>query len=272
MMNHDSYLEVLTAIRSRPESVLLALDFDGTLSSIVPNPTEAFADPAAIDALARLGPRLGTIAIITGRSVQAVLDLARLQGRRGFENLVILGHYGAERFDLESGLVELHAPPAGLDQLVLAVEELLARSALPGVTLERKLRSAVVHTRNSEDPAEAFSRLGPEVEAIAERFDLSAEPGRFVWEIRDSSIDKGKALAALMSEKACETVIYAGDDLGDLPAFEVVEEFRRGSRHGVLVCSASAEQDALEARADVVVDGPLGIAIWLTELATDIGA
>ena len=36
---------------------------------------------------------------------------------------------------------------------------------------------------------------------------------------------------------------------------------------GLLICSASTEEDALAELADVIVDGPTGLATWLNELA-----
>lgn len=36
---------------------------------------------------------------------------------------------------------------------------------------------------------------------------------------------------------------------------------------GMLICSASTEEDALSELADVIVDGPSGLAEWLNELA-----
>ena len=39
---------------------------------------------------------------------------------------------------------------------------------------------------------------------------------------------------------------------------------------GLLICSASTEQDALVARADTVLDGPDAVALWLTELADEL--
>jgi trehalose 6-phosphate phosphatase len=40
----------------------------------------------------------------------------------------------------------------------------------------------------------------------------------------------------------------------------------------VLICSASQEEDALTTISDVIVDGPAGIAGWLTDLADTIEA
>jgi trehalose 6-phosphate phosphatase len=62
-------------------------------------------------------------------------------------------------------------------------------------------------------------------------------------------------------------VLFAGDDLGDLPAYDAVDALRRGGVPGVLVCSASDEGPvALRERADLVVDGPPGVVALLTTL------
>ncbi|MFQ6198729.1 trehalose-phosphatase, partial [Streptomyces sp. NPDC000405] len=57
----------LAALLARPERAVVALDFDGTLAPIVPDPERARAHPGAVPALARLAPRLGSVAVVTGR-------------------------------------------------------------------------------------------------------------------------------------------------------------------------------------------------------------
>ena len=58
-----------------------------------------------------------------------------------------------------------------------------------------------------------------------------------------------------------------GDDLGDLPAFDAVDELRDAGIPGVLVCSSSDEgPEQLRRRADVVVDGPQGVVALLRTL------
>lgn len=104
---------------------------------------------------------------------------------------------------------------------------------------------------------------------MAERHGLHLEPGKNVLEIRPRGIDKGVALRAIVAELGVRQVIFAGDDLGDLPAFTAVEELRHDGIGGLLICSASSEQDALVARADVVLDGPDAVADWLEALADE---
>jgi trehalose 6-phosphate phosphatase len=66
--------------------------------------------------------------------------------------------------------------------------------------------------------------------------------------------------------------VFVGDDLGDVEAFKAVQELRSEDFPGLLVCSASEEQNALADLADVVVDGPAGVLAVLRELGADIEA
>jgi trehalose 6-phosphate phosphatase len=85
----------LAAILAEPSQALIALDFDGTLSPIVSRPEEARAHPAAGAALRRVAPLVGTLAVITGRPAA---DAAELGGFAKVPGLIVLGHYGLERW------------------------------------------------------------------------------------------------------------------------------------------------------------------------------
>jgi trehalose 6-phosphate phosphatase len=79
-------------------------------------------------------------------------------------------------------------------------------------------------------------------------------------------------LRTIVDESAARQVVFAGDDLGDLPAFRAVRELATQGVAGLLVCSASNEEDALTELSDVIVDGPGGLAVWLNKLADRLGA
>jgi trehalose 6-phosphate phosphatase len=98
------------------------------------------------------------------------------------------------------------------------------------------------------------------------------EPGRQVVELRAHQSDKGEVLERLVEEVAARHVVFAGDDLGDLPAFDAVDRLRAGGLTGLLICSASDEQDVLVARSDLVLDGPDAVAVWLGGLADALEA
>ena len=70
---------------------------------------------------------------------------------------------------------------------------------------------------------------------------------------------QGHAVRAFVAEQEATGVIFAGDDLGDVVAFEAVRALRADGLPGLVVCSASHEQPDLVDLADVVVDGPAGM-------------
>ena len=259
--------EAVQAVLAHPDRAMLALDFDGTLAQIVDDPALARVDPAALAALSRLGSLLGSIVVITGRPVRTVVDLGGFRAVEGLQSMTVLGQYGVERWDADEDRYELPPAPAGIAQVNQELPSLLAGLGLDGARVEDKGRAVAVHTRGLADPAAAFDRLAKPIRELAIRCGLMVEPGKNVWEIRAPGIDKGDAMRAILAEKAARTVIFAGDDLGDLPAFEAVEQLRTEGVPGLLICSASHEEDALTERADLVLDGPAGVAAWLHQLA-----
>jgi trehalose 6-phosphate phosphatase len=88
-----------------------------------------------------------------------------------------------------------------------------------------------------------------------------------VLELRPPGTDKGTALRELAGERAARSVLFCGDDLGDLTAFAAIRGLRADGIPGCAVASESAETPAVAAAADVVVDGPPGIAAFLAALA-----
>jgi len=258
----------LAALVDQPRRALLAFDFDGVLSPIVPDPEQAYADPRTVAALERLAPKVAAIAVITGRPVAVAQRLGGFTGRPEFAGLVVFGQYGRERWDARTG--ETIAPP--LDEGVLA-----ARTELPALLagidggptawVEDKGAAVAVHTRRSTDPAGLFERLREPVASLAARHGLTVEPGRFVLELRPPGVDKGHALRTYAAEVDAAAVAYTGDDLGDLPAFAAVDALRDNGLAGLKVCSGSAEVAALAERADLVVAGPSGVADFLEALA-----
>ena len=80
-------------------------------------------------------------------------------------------------------------------------------------------------------------------------------------------MDKGTALTSLAGERAARSVLFCGDDLGDLPAFAAVRSLRADGVPGCAVASASAESPQVAAAADLVVPGPDGIVALLAAIA-----
>ena len=256
---------LLDEVVADPSGTLLALDFDGTLAHVVDDPTTAFAQAHAVDALARLGPLIGQIAIITGRPVRQALELGGFADRTGLATLIISGQYGAERWDASTGETHEPEPPPEVRRVADRLPGWLAEHGVDHVRVEDKGLAVAVHTRGLEEGL-LDGLAGPLAELAAEH-DLSVEPGRQVIELRSHGTDKGVVLERLVEEVGARHVVFAGDDLGDLPAFDAVDRLRTRGLSGLLICSASDEQDALVARSDLVLDGPDAVAVWLEGLA-----
>jgi trehalose 6-phosphate phosphatase len=253
----------LDALLADPRHALIAADFDGTLSPIVARPDDARAYPGAVPALTALAGVVGTVAVITGRPAAGAVALGGLADVPG---LVVLGHYGWQRW--QDGRLADEPPPPAVQAAREALPGLLRAARAPdGTRVEDKAHAVAVHTRGAADPEGALSRLRGPLGELAGRLGLAAEPGRLVIELRPPGVDKGAALTGLAGERAARSVMFCGDDLGDLAAFAAVRALRAGGVPGCAVASASPESPQVAEAADLVVDGPDGVVDLLTELA-----
>ncbi|HEY9329504.1 MULTISPECIES: trehalose-phosphatase [Streptomyces] len=263
--------EGLAALLARPDRAVIALDFDGTLADIVPDPEQARAHPGAVEALAALAPKVASIAVITGRPAGVAVRYGGFAGVAGLDRLVVLGHYGAERWDAVSGTVHAPAPHPGVAAVRAELPGVLDRfDSWHGTWIEEKGQALAVHTRRAADPQAAFEALRGPLGELAARHGLIVEPGRLVLELRPSGMDKGVALTQYVHETGAGSVLYAGDDLGDLAAYAAVDKLRTEGPEGtpgLLICSGSAEVPELAERADLSLPGPGAVVAFLSALA-----
>jgi trehalose 6-phosphate phosphatase len=256
----------IAAIRREPARALIATDFDGTLAPIVADPREARAHPGAVAALRELAGVVGTLAVITGRPAAEAVELGGFEAVPG---LIVLGHYGLERW--EDGALTGPGDLPGVEAARERLPGVLAGAGAPeGLWVEDKGSALAVHTRRAADPVGALAAVKGALAGLAADVGLVVEPGRLVIELRPPGMDKGAALTALVAERKAGPVLFAGDDLGDLAAFAAVRALRGEGHPGVTVCSASGEVSELAAEADLVVDGPGGVAALLSWLARSL--
>jgi trehalose 6-phosphate phosphatase len=262
------------ALAEAAASVVVGLDFDGTLAPIVDDPDSARIHPDAAEVLLELSSVVRAVAVVTGRPARKVLalggldDVGREIGESGRE-LFVFGQYGFERWTSTQRRVVSPRPPQGLSGFLRELPRLLRDADAPDAYVEDKGLAIAVHTRRLDDPAGAFERLEPRLRDLAARYDLVLEPGRNVIEVRSPGSDKGAVVRDLARETGAGGFLFAGDDLGDVEAFEAVTELREQGLPTLLVCSASDEVSVLVDRADVVVHGPDGVLELLRRLTAD---
>ena len=237
----------------------LVLDFDGTLTEIVDDPATSALSKDVAGVLPRIAQRLAVVAIVSGRPARFLADRAGLAGVK------LLGLYGTEEWRDGNAVPR----PEMLDWQA-AVDDASDRFALaiaghPGVVLEDKGLTVALHWRNAPDRDAAGAFVDQVAAEVAAETGLAQEPGKFVAELRPPvDWDKGSAVAALVDEHALDTVVYVGDDRGDLPALAAAQ-----AAGGVAVVVDHGAETTAEVRAagDVVLDGPPAVGAWLTELA-----
>jgi trehalose 6-phosphate phosphatase len=204
--------ELLDAVRrvASTEHLLVAMDFDGTISPIVDHAEDARPLPrsaAAFAALATL-PRT-TTALISGRALASLRAVASPP-----PETLLIGSHGAEAW-LGPGSPELQLDADQLQRLadVRAVLQEIVEQA-PGTLLEEKPAGVVLHTRLADDD------VAEDAEAAA-RETLEGLPGVFLKNgkrVLETSVvhaSKGEGVTFLRQATGATALVFAGDDVTD---------------------------------------------------------
>lgn len=226
--------ELLTAaldrIADRPP-LLIALDFDGTLAPLQDDPEQSRMSEVAARALATLAghPDRVRVALVSGR---ALADLHRLA--QPPVGTVLIGSHGAERAQVAAHGLDRQDIRLTDDQADRLTElgsrmQAVARGR-DGVWVETKPAAVVVHTRLAEEPVRAEAES--EALAIGDELGSAVLHGKNVVEVSVLTADKGAAVTALRAELGAGAVLYAGDDVTDEHALEVLTEDDLGVKVG----------------------------------------
>lgn len=247
----------LDALIEHPARTALLMDFDGTLAAIVDRPNDAAPMPGVESLLHRLVERFGVVGIVSGRPVAFLREVLPIDG------LAFVGQYGMERWDGSQVVVDQRT--ATYHALIAEVAD-RAAAKFPEVLVERKGEVAVtLHFREHPD-LEDHVRLWADV--TASEMGLIPYPTRMAVELRPPiRVDKGEAAAVLVD--GMEAAMFAGDDHGDIAAFDALDALRiEGQLARVVRVAANSVEAPFElvTRADVVVDGPAGVVEFLTQL------
>lgn len=240
-----------------PQRAAVITDFDGTLAPIVDDPAESHALTGTREVLDRLSEDYGCVAVVSGRPLRFLHErlacgpLVKLRGIYGLES----SKEGEPREDTEAEVWR---------DVVAAVAATADAEAPAGVGIERKGLSVTIHYRTAPDAALWADDWSA---AQADATGLLRHPGRMSWElIPPVPVDKGTTVLDLGS--GYDAVCFIGDDRGDLPAFEALDELARRGAYALKVVVESPEVPGeLLHDADVSVGGPAGALELLERLA-----
>lgn len=214
----DHWKDIQQKIGER--EVALFIDFDGTLSEIVADPTRAEASPSILAILKECALSL-KLAIISGR------DRADVKQRINLENIFYAGCHGfdisgpgAFHFIVDEALAiipDIHSARQNLQEL---------QNDFPGMVIEDKRFFIAVHYRGVDQRDQSI--LTDKVREVAKTFStLGIREGKKVIEIAPKlDWDKGSAirkLSTILEINPEQTLsIYLGDDLTDEDAFREI--------------------------------------------------
>ena len=252
-------------LAARAGQVALCLDFDGTLSPIVPDPEAARPLEGVVELLGPLAERFAAVALVSGRPAGFLAEHAAAPGVR------YLGLYGLE--EIRDGRVRVDPRLEAGRPAVQAVRRDLADHPAvrdSGAFLEDKRYAVAVHIRRVADPGRWAGPISEAAREVADRHGLEVVPGKLVWELRPPvPSDKGDAVRQVVASSGARSVVVAGDDLGDLSAFAAAQLAAEGG-DALRVAVASAEApERLLAEADLVVDGPPGLRDFLRRMVDE---
>jgi trehalose 6-phosphate phosphatase len=243
--------EVAAEIAARAPRAGVFLDLDGTLAPIVARPELTRLLPEVRPTLARIVRRLDVVAVISGRPSGQVRDLVDVTG------VAIVGTHGLE---------DEEAMPADV------FEEIEAAAAAVGAWVEPKGAAAAVHFRGLDDPETAEAASAERLAMVAASHHLEILPGKRIVELTPAGRSrKGGAVERIAREHRLEGVLFAGDDVGDLDAFAALGRLRTDGQWTCGVAARGPETPPeVEAAADLIVDGPRGVAALLASVADQL--
>jgi trehalose 6-phosphate phosphatase len=197
---------------ARTPRLLVALDFDGTVSPHVADPMAARALPAAVAAVNRLAELPETfVAYASGRSLH---DLREITEHEDGSPILLAASHGAQFWFPDTGEeTDLSSEPADHAEVVSELRALIAD--LDGVVHEPKTFGFGVHTRTAAPGQEEIAFLRVEKWAAERIPTWRRRTGHHLREFSWRDEGKDAALARLRAHVHATGVLFAGDDVTD---------------------------------------------------------
>lgn len=226
----------------RERGLLIAVDYDGTLTPIAATPDEAVLSPevkTVLDELARL--KNCELAIVSGRALRDIRKMV------GLKNIVYVGNHG---FEIDGPRIHFESlTPPDIKKIFAKIKDELARhfAKQEGVIIEDKGLTLSVHYRLvPEKKTASVTRTFHKVcRAYLKKKQIKIGSGKKVFEIKPPiEWDKGKAVLWLLAQqtrangKNCVFPVYIGDDRTDEDVFLTLK------KNGITVFVGQGERSA----------------------------
>jgi trehalose 6-phosphate phosphatase len=259
--------DALAPLTADPARAAVLLDIDGTLAPIVRHADDAHVPEPTRAPLIAIAKRYGLVACISGRRATTARRIVSLG------SITYVGNHGTEILRGGQSEPEVNPDVAAWGRRVREfAEEQLRRDDLHRLRIRPEDKDVIFgfHYRGApdEDAAEAAVR---ELAERAEAAGFATHWGRKILEVRPPvELHKGLGIDRLLESADVDVALYAGDDRTDIDAFEALRAAVSAGKLREVVCLGVRSDETppeLEAAADLLVDGPLGVRAVLELLA-----
>ncbi|KTR87570.1 trehalose phosphatase [Microbacterium testaceum] len=235
------------------ERLLIALDFDGTLSPLVDEPMTARMTAAAravLDDLIAV-PRT-VVALVSGRSLGHLREIAE---HTDDSPIWLAGSHGAQFWVPGSGIEAAHDDTADLALRDRLQDEVARRTAeMSGVWMEPKEYGFGIHTRTADAETTRAARALADDLVAAEAPAWRRRTGYDILEFSFRHEGKDSAIAHLRERVDASAVLFAGDDVTDEDALRSLGAGDLGIRVGEGETAAALRVDDIDALVAVLED------------------
>jgi trehalose 6-phosphate phosphatase len=205
-LNTETFIELV----NKQPKVLLAFDYDGTLTNLVKDHDGAILSDEEINKLNTLTQLPGTkVAIVTGR---AVSNLKFLLNGRLSDKILLYGTHGAEK--------DNSAYDPEVKSKLNKIKEFFINE--PHIYFEEKPISLTIHYKEHPEREVLKSRLLAKATELEDEFRV--QQGHDVFEYLPKHINKGIAIRDLHNNHPEYYLVFLGDDLTDNFGFEEINK------------------------------------------------
>lgn len=258
--------ELIAPLKADPRHSAILLDVDGVLAPIVRHADDAHVPEPTRVPLIAVAKRYGLVACISGRRATTARRIVSLG------SITYVGNHGAEVLRGGRTEVELDPEVASWSPRMEAWARETWNEELNRLRVRAEDKDVIraYHWRGAPDEAAAEAAVRKLAER-AEKDGFVVHWGRKVLEVRPPvALNKGRGVEHLLEGTDITAAVYVGDDNTDLDAFDALRRLAAEGRLETAICVGVRSDETpaeLEAKADVLIDGPVGVRTLLSALA-----
>jgi trehalose 6-phosphate phosphatase len=205
----------------KDHATVIITDIDGTISEIGSIPKNASITPSMRSILQRLSNKFKSVGVLTGRDINDALNIIKLK------KIVYMGNHGLQKF--KNGKIVEDPRVIPYIPVIKDIKNNLQQELdiCNGFSFDYKKLSLTVHYNSCTSKDKAREKILDTISAMNINNLIKIVEGRGLIEIRPPvGHDKGTIIQEFVFENHINKIMYLGDDVNDISAFNKLKELR----------------------------------------------